>query len=427
MGQVLGYLQSFATEPLDMHLARFNMRAKASKHVFQVLRLEPRIQRDFFDFFVQLDADNSGQIDYHEFLDRLCLKDTKFMERVFLTFDTDGTGDIDFVEFVIQVWNIVTRTEQMLIQLLFDIFDEDDNEVLSPAECIALLKMIVGRDAGEFDEGNLQRLMRQIDTNHDGLISFDELVAFCKTNAMFIEPIRNLQRRLRHSVGGPGYWATMIDWRVLHFGGKADIVKILRLNAAAGSELKKMREADTIAELEDKRQEMMLDQAERAKTLIERCRKMTGREMILLVIYSARRHILIQKSLNEELSDVEQQQNRFKRGQLTADVQELFADMDTVFELEFKKVEVDSVEAAEQSATDFLASPIGDNVVAAAAAKLTEKASEDKATSGNRLSRSEAETLVRSKLLDTLLSQVRPHVMQLAGQRERLAISAPPK
>ena len=101
--------------------------------------------------------------------------------------------------------------------------------------------------------------------------------------------------------------------------------------------------------------------------------------------------------------------------------------MDTVFELEFKKVEVDSVEAAEQSATDFLASPIGDNVVAAAAAKLTEKASEDKATSGNRLSRSEAETLVRSKLLDTLLSQVRPHVMQLAGQRERLAISAPPK
>ena len=410
MGQVIGYLASyfetFATEPMDIRLAKFKLYRKRAKNVFSVLRVDDRTQRDLFDFFTMLDTDQSGQIDYHEFLDRLCLKDTKMMERVFLSFDTNNTGDIDFEEFVIQVWNIVTRTERMLIQLLFDIFDDDGNEYLSPAECIALLKMITGSDAEHFSREQLNGLMERIDTNHDGQISFDELVNFCKFNPIFIDPIRNLQRRLRHSIGGPEYWQTICEWRVLHFGLKADIVKILDLNANKASLLRKAKEEDQIAQLEDKRQEMLMVQAERAKKIIERCRKMTEREMILLVMYSAQRHMLMQESLAEAMSDIDLQRNRFKRGQLTANIQELFADMDTVFELEFKKVEKESTEAAEAAASDFLGSPIGDNVVAAAANGLINKAAKDASTSGKRLSVQDAEELVRSKLKDTLLTQV---------------------
>jgi Ca2+-binding EF-hand superfamily protein len=407
MGQLWSYMQDLATEPLDTRVAKFKLYSKQAKDVCVTLRIGSDALRDLFDLFNYLDKDQSGQIGYHEFLDQMCLKDTKMMERLFLMFDTNQTGDIDFKEFLIQVWNIVSRTERMLVQLLFDIFDEDSNEYLSPAECVALLKMILGEDSEQFDRLRLQQLMDRIDTDHDGQISFDELVAFCNVNSIFIAPIRELQRRLRHSICGPEYWHTMCEWRILQFGPKADVTKILDLNAAKGTLMKRMRDADNISQLEDKRQEMLLAQADMANQLIAKTRRVTEREMMLLVIYSSRCHILEQQSLHEAMRDVELQRNRYKRGQLTANMQALHADMDTVFELEYKKIEKDSAVEAEQSAADFLASPIGNNVVAAAADSLVAKSQQDASITGNRLSRANAEQLVRSKLKDTLLEQVR--------------------
>jgi serine/threonine-protein phosphatase 2B regulatory subunit len=406
MGQLWTYMQDFASNPLDTRVSKFKLYSKQAKGVCAMLRIDSDALRDLFDFFNYLDRDQSGKIGYYEFLDQMHLKDSKMMERLFRMFDTDETGDVDFKEFLIQLWNIVTRTERMLVQLLFDIFDEDDNEFLSPAECVSLLKMILGEDSEQFDREHLQQLLNRIDADHDGQISFDELVAFCNVNALFIEPIRDLQRRLRHSVCGPEHWQTMSEWRILQFGPKADVATILDLNAAKGSQLKKMRDTDNISQLEDKRQEMMLAQADKANQLIARTRRMTEREIMLLVIYSSRCHVLEQQSLHEEMSDIELQRNLYKRGQLTANIQELYADMDTVFELEFKKIKKDSAAAAEQSAVDFLASPIGNNVVAAAADALVAKAKQDASITGNRLPRADAEQLVRSKLKDTLLTQV---------------------
>jgi len=417
MGSAWSYIQSFGSEPFDLRLAKFKQYSRNARDVFDVLRLEEDAQRDFFDFFELMDTDQSGEIDYWEFLDRLCLKDTKLMERVFLAFDKDGGGGIDFREFVVQVWNIVTRTETMLIQLMFDIFDDDHNNYLSPAECIALLKMINGADAEGLGPQELQDLMKRIDSNHDGQISFEELVAFCKGNSLFILPIRNLQRRLQHSICSPEYWHTLRDWRVLQFGPRADILQILQEHSILSTKVKKMKEEDQAARVEEKKQQMILAQAERAKTLNDKCRKMTEREMILLVIYAARRHLLIKRSLNESMSDVEQQHNRYQRGQLTANIQELYGDMDTVFELEFKKVETESIASSEQSTEDFLNSPIGTNVVQSAAEHLIAKASEDSVTAGRRLTKVDAEDLVRSKLQDTLMSQAQH---QLVSDYERM-------
>ena len=82
MGAVLAYLAAFPKEPMDLVSARFKMYAKQAQHVFKVLRIDPIAQRDFFDFFHHLDTDQSGEIEYYEFLDRLNLKETKLMERL---------------------------------------------------------------------------------------------------------------------------------------------------------------------------------------------------------------------------------------------------------------------------------------------------------------------------------------------------------
>lgn len=72
---------------------------------------------------------------------------TKFCDRVFTLFDEDQSGQIDFREFVVALWNYCTLSHSSLIIFAFDMYDTDETGELSPSEVELMLKDLYGENA----------------------------------------------------------------------------------------------------------------------------------------------------------------------------------------------------------------------------------------------------------------------------------------
>ncbi|ESN95937.1 hypothetical protein HELRODRAFT_185956 [Helobdella robusta] len=111
----------------------------------------------------------------------------KFCEHVFRTFDSDNSGKIDFKEFL-QAINITSsgRPEQKL-EWAFNMYDVNGDGTIEPhemAEIIGAIFRMVGHslsDASSFDsaESRTKEIFDKMDVNHDGVLSKDEFIRGC--------------------------------------------------------------------------------------------------------------------------------------------------------------------------------------------------------------------------------------------------------
>lgn len=81
---------------------------------FHALSLSLKHVSKLYNIFCKVDADNSGQIALAELLAHIDLHRTPFTERIFSIFDDDNSGEIDFHEFVLALWNYCTLTKATL-------------------------------------------------------------------------------------------------------------------------------------------------------------------------------------------------------------------------------------------------------------------------------------------------------------------------
>ena len=68
-----------------------------------------------------VDVDGSGTIEVAELLAFLDVEKTKFSKRIFCMFDEDNSGQIDFREFVLSCWNYCTLGRSTLMLFAFDL------------------------------------------------------------------------------------------------------------------------------------------------------------------------------------------------------------------------------------------------------------------------------------------------------------------
>ena len=93
----------------------------------------------------------------------------KFDEDIFKKIDTDNSGNIEYTEFIsASIEKNVYMNEQKLRDA-FNLFDTDKNGKISKKEIERVLKM--GVDAKEIDA-----IMAKHDTNKDGEIDFKEFM-----------------------------------------------------------------------------------------------------------------------------------------------------------------------------------------------------------------------------------------------------------
>lgn len=116
--------------------------------LFEAFQLNPRDIRRLYEVFCTLDVDESGLVSTKELFGYLDSKEsTKFCDRVFTLFDEDQSGQIDFREFVVALWNYCTLSHSSLIIFAFDMYDTDETGELSPSEVELMLKDLYGENA----------------------------------------------------------------------------------------------------------------------------------------------------------------------------------------------------------------------------------------------------------------------------------------
>ena len=96
---------------------------------------------------------------------------------MFAAVDTDKSGFIDYSEFVVAAMNENQLTSNEKLAAAFKMFDKDGSGVISPDEIKEVLSF-GGTNALNTD--TLNAIVKQVDENGDGEISFEEFVDMMK-------------------------------------------------------------------------------------------------------------------------------------------------------------------------------------------------------------------------------------------------------
>ena len=133
--------------------------------------------------FNQMDVDGDGKINKKEFLKGLQSKissDTlkSDVDTIYKNIDMDNNGYIEYEEFVRAAVNKEHFIDKRVIQFAFKYFDKDDSGEITFDEIEAVFKESVA-DQKNVHEA-LKKIIDEVDTNGDGIISFQEFADIMK-------------------------------------------------------------------------------------------------------------------------------------------------------------------------------------------------------------------------------------------------------
>jgi len=154
--------------------------------------------------FEIIDIDESGEIDYDEFLEHMEERRNTFTDAVFRLIDENGDGVLEFGEFVSICGSFCMWNRGEILKFCFDTFDADGGGTIDEEEFEALAKTISHKDPTF--PGNFQKALEEFDTNGDGLIDMDEFATLNQRYPMVLFPMFRLQDKMQRCTLGLGRW-----------------------------------------------------------------------------------------------------------------------------------------------------------------------------------------------------------------------------
>jgi len=100
------------------------------------------------------------------------------VEQMFNAVDTDKSGFIDYSEFVVSAMNERQLTTNDKLQAAFKMFDKDGSGIISADEIKEVLQF---GNTNSLSTSAVDAIIKQVDENGDGEISFEEFTTMMKT------------------------------------------------------------------------------------------------------------------------------------------------------------------------------------------------------------------------------------------------------
>lgn len=130
--------------------------------------------------FMQIDKNGDGQLSKEEILegyDKFFGKamEKEDIEKMFDSVDTDKSGFIEYSEFIVAAMNEKNILTNEKLQAAFKMFDKDGSGSISASE----IKEVLGFGQSMSEEA-VNDIIKQVDDNGDGEISFDEFAQMMK-------------------------------------------------------------------------------------------------------------------------------------------------------------------------------------------------------------------------------------------------------
>ena len=157
--------------------------------------------------FLQIDYDESGEVDADEFLEFVDERRSPFTDHIFKHFDSDGSGEVDFNEFIGVCCTYCMMSKQELLRFTFDSFDDDGGGTLDEEEFMVLCKAV--NNMNPTFPGNFTTALEEFDQNDDGLIDFDEFQDLNRHYPLVLFPAFRLQDRIQKVTLGEKGWVAV--------------------------------------------------------------------------------------------------------------------------------------------------------------------------------------------------------------------------
>lgn len=166
-----------------MHKFKADQTMKSASYAFMAAQLLSKSETDeLAKVFRMFDKDGNGKLDmqeikegYFEYYGRV-MSDEE-VEQMFSSVDTDHSGFIDYSEFIVSAINEKKLLTEDRLKAAFKMFDKDNSGMISASE----IKEVLGFKK-HLNNKAIDNVMKQVDENNDGEISYDEFVTMMKHN-----------------------------------------------------------------------------------------------------------------------------------------------------------------------------------------------------------------------------------------------------
>ncbi|XP_010459535.1 PREDICTED: calcium-dependent protein kinase 10 [Camelina sativa] len=177
-------------------LKQFSMMNRFKKKVLRVIAEHMSIQEVevIKNMFSLMDDDKDGKITYEELKAGLQKVGSQLGEpeikMLMEVADVDGNGVLDYGEFVAVIIHLQKIENDELFKLAFMFFDKDGSTYIELDE----LREALADELGEPDISVLNDIMREVDTDKDGRINYDEFVVMMKAGTDWRKASRQYSR-----------------------------------------------------------------------------------------------------------------------------------------------------------------------------------------------------------------------------------------
>ena len=161
--------------------------------------------------FDDIDIDQTGEIDYTEFLDDISETRSPFVDAVFQLVDVNGNGNLDFGEYIQVFCLYCTYNKDEILTFVYETFDKDGSGTIDEEEFMLLAKTVSA--AAPMFPGNFGRALEEFDTNGDGLIDMDEFRELNRRYPLVLFPAFRLQDNLQRGSLGLKRWTKILQLR----------------------------------------------------------------------------------------------------------------------------------------------------------------------------------------------------------------------
>jgi len=117
----------------------------------------------------------------------------QFSKRSFRTFDTDNSGTIDFTEFLLALHVTSAASPRDKLQCAFRMYDVDGNGAIDMQEMNKVIQGVYLM-LGSEDKGRAAEVFKKMDLNSDGKVTEQEFMEACSTDSELMTLLTNISQ-----------------------------------------------------------------------------------------------------------------------------------------------------------------------------------------------------------------------------------------